>query len=315
MAPFCPHILWKTRRKASFFLHRQQDLASVVGIGDGAVVKYRMIAVDLDGTLLSPSGQVTPRTKTAIHRALEAGLLICFATGRNFTESQAVLETVAHYDPAVFVGGALVVDPRTRLTLHRTLMDGQLARDLCQFFESQGHAALALQDRSTAGIDYLASGGFDLNVTTEHWLKVTRAAIQRRTDLAGHSHDHTIRVGIVAPAPAARPIYAELRRAFGARVVAHCLFTPGDLGIVEAFDPSVSKWQGILRVGQRYNVQPREIIAIGDDVNDLSMIQNAGLGIAMGNASPELLQCAARVIGRNDQEGLAIFLEELLAAA
>ena len=278
-------------------------------------VKYKMIAVDLDGTLLSPSGQVTPRTKSAVHRALDAGLLICFATGRNFTESQAVLDAVAHYDPAVFVGGAHIIDTRTRLTLHRTLMDGQLARDLCRFFESHGHAALALQDRSTAGVDYLATRDFDLNAATDRWLKINRATVHRTADLAQHPHDHTIRVGIVAPAKAARPVYDELRQAFGARVVAHCLFTPDGLGIVEAFDPSVNKWQGILHVARRHNVEPRQIIAVGDDVNDLSMIQNAGLGIAMGNACPELLQSADQVIGRNDGDGLAIFLEELLAPA
>ena len=49
-----------------------------------------MIAIDLDGTLLSPDGRVTPRAKAAVHRALSAGLLVCFATGRNWTESKAV---------------------------------------------------------------------------------------------------------------------------------------------------------------------------------------------------------------------------------
>ena len=109
-------------------------------------MKYKLIAIDLDGTLLSPSSQVTARTKAAIHRALEAGLLICFATGRNFTESQTVLDAIEHYDSAVFVGGAMVIDTRQRVTLHRTVMDPELARELCGFFESHGQAALALQD-------------------------------------------------------------------------------------------------------------------------------------------------------------------------
>jgi hypothetical protein len=291
-----------------------EEVARFGSVGDGAGVKYKMIAVDLDGTLLSPSGQVTPRTKSAIHKALQAGLQICFATGRNFTESQAVLDAVAHYDPAVFVGGALIIDTRERVTLHRTLMDGQLARDLAQFFESHGHAALALQDRSTAGVDYLATRGFDLNRATDRWLKVTRATVRRSDDLAQHPHDHTIRVGIVAAAETARIVHDELRKTFSARATVHCLFTPDGLGIVEAFDPSVNKWRGILHVARGHNVEPSQIVAVGDDVNDLSMIQNAGLGIAMGNACPELLQCAGRVIGRNDEEGLAIFLEELAAS-
>src|SRR5690242_21699100 len=111
-----------------------------------APAKYRMIAIDLDGTLLCGKGTVTPQAKAAIHRALRAGLLVCFATGRNWTESRTVLDAVEHYDTAVFVGGAMVIDTRQRVTLHRTMMQPALAAAVCGALESLGHAALALQD-------------------------------------------------------------------------------------------------------------------------------------------------------------------------
>jgi hydroxymethylpyrimidine pyrophosphatase-like HAD family hydrolase len=84
--------------------------------------------------------------------------------------------------------------------------------------------------------------------------------------------------------------------------------------VMEIFDPAVNKWQGILHVARLHGVGPAEIVAIGDDVNDLPMIRAAGLGVAMGNARAEVKQAAARVIGRNDEDGLAIFLDELVAA-
>ena len=90
-----------------------------------------MIAIDLDGTLLSPLGQVTPRAKQAVRKALDAGLLVCFATGRNWTESKTVLEAVEHYDSAVFVGGAMVVDTKQQVVLHRMMMQPGLAREVC----------------------------------------------------------------------------------------------------------------------------------------------------------------------------------------
>src|ERR1700685_3157000 len=147
-------------------------------------MKYKMIAIDLDGTLLSPSSQVTPRTKAAIHRALGAGLLICFATGRNFTECQTVLDAIEHYDSAVFVGGAMVMDTRQRVTLQRTLMDPELARELCGFFESHGEAALALQDTAAAGVDYLNSSDVELHRITVQWLKNTKVTFRRERNLA-----------------------------------------------------------------------------------------------------------------------------------
>src|SRR4051812_47768956 len=119
--------------------------------------RYRMIAIDLDGTLLSPTGHVTPRAKAAVHKALAAGLLVCFATGRNWTESKTILDAVEHYGTAVFVGGAVVVDTGKQLTLHRTMMQPQLARELCAFLKAEGHAACALQDTHSAGVDYLVS--------------------------------------------------------------------------------------------------------------------------------------------------------------
>ena len=97
-----------------------------------------MIAIDLDGTLLSPRSEVTQRTKDAVHRALKAGLLVCFATGRNWTESRTVVEAVEHYASAVFAGGAMVVDTERDVTLHRMMMDPALAAELSGHFEADG---------------------------------------------------------------------------------------------------------------------------------------------------------------------------------
>lgn len=276
--------------------------------------QYRMIAIDLDGTLLSPLGQVTPRAKAAIHQCLSAGLLVCFATGRNWTESQTVLDAVAHYDTAVFVGGAMVVDTKQRLTLHRTMMDPALAAEICGYFEAQGEAALALQDTGAAGIDYLISATVPLNAPTAEWMKLTAATVHQAPDLGNHPHDHTIRVGIVAVPEVTQRVKRELEERYRDRIILHSLFVPAyGVEVLEVFDPSVNKWQGLLHVAKRHDIRPEQIIAIGDDLNDLAMIQNAGLGVAMGNAKPEVLAVAKKVIGTNADEGLAAFLEELVA--
>lgn len=274
-----------------------------------------MIAIDLDGTLLSPAGKVTRRTKAAVHKALEAGLLVCFATGRNFTESRAILEEVAHYDTAVFVGGAMVIDTRQRVTLHRMLMEPQLAAAVCAELESAGHAALALQDTAAAGVDYLVTDGVALNESTAQWMKVTAAAFRRVPNLGRYAHEHTVRVGIVAPPDQIEQAKRRLEAVFGPRIFYHSVMVPAyDVEVLEVFDPSVNKWEGILHVARRHGILPEQIIAIGDDVNDLHMLRNAGLGVAMGNAKPQVQAIARRVIGTNRDEGLAAFLEELVAA-
>ena len=272
-----------------------------------------MIAIDLDGTLLSPAGEVTPRVKAAVHKALGAGFLVCFATGRNWTESRTVVEAVEHYGTAVFVGGAMIVDTGNDVTLHRSLMDPALARALSAVFEEEGHAVLALQDRTTAGVDYLVTEAVPLDESTARWMSITASRVERHPRLSDHPHDHTMRVGIVAATSESRRVRDRLRREFGERIVCHSLYVPAyDVEVLEVFDPAVNKWAGILHVARRHGIEPAEIIAIGDDMNDVPMLENAGLGVAMGNARPEARAAAKLVIKPNAEEGLAEFLEELV---
>ena len=277
---------------------------------------YRMIAIDLDGTLLLPDGSVPERAKVAIHGALGAGLLVCFATGRNWTESKAILDTVQHHSTAVFVSGAMVMDTKHEVTLHRTMMAPALAREVCSVLEELGHSALALQDtHKSGGIDYLATGGRTPNEAERLWREVTQTVVHEVPSLATWDHEHTIRVGVVAPTAEVEQAVSELQERFGDRIVSHRIHVPAyGVDVMEVFDPAVNKWEGILHVARMHAVEPAQIVAIGDDVNDLPMLRNAGLSVAMGNAIPAVKAVAHRVIGRNDEDGLAVFLEELVAS-
>ena len=275
---------------------------------------YRMIAIDLDGTLLSPEGKVTERTKTAIHKCLSAGMLVCFATGRNWTESRAVLEMVDHYHHAVFAGGAMVIDTERDVTLHRQGVDPTLSREVCGVLEETGHAVLALQDTGAAGVDYLVSDEVPLNAETVHWMSVTSAKVHAVAGLSRYSHEHTIRLGMVAAPEEVTKVYEQLQQRFGERIFCQKFFIPpAGVEVLEIFDPAVNKWEGILHVARHHGIEPHQIIAIGDDVNDVPMLSRAGLGVAMGNAREVAKAAAKKIIGSNRDEGLAAFLEELVA--
>lgn len=278
-------------------------------MGDNA--SYRMIAIDLDGTLLCPDGTVRPRVKQAVHRVLQAGYVVCFATGRNYAESRDVIEAVGHFDHAVFVGGAVVIDTREGVTLHQQKMEPDLARALSAEMEDLGHAVLALQDPHGAGADYFVTAGVPLDDATHRWMKAFNVRLEAVPSLASHDHAHTIRLGIVGPAGRTNQVRRRIEQRFAERVMMHSLRVLDDVEVLECFDPSVNKWEGIMQVARRHGIDPAQVVAIGDDFNDLAMIRQAGLGVAMGNARPEVKAQADRVIGANRDEGLAIFLEEL----
>ncbi|HTW94831.1 MAG TPA: HAD hydrolase family protein, partial [Tepidisphaeraceae bacterium] len=126
------------------------------------------------------------------------------------------------------------------------------------------------------------------------------------------SHEHTMRLSIVAGADEIKKVLDELTAQFGSRIVTHSIVVPAfELELLEIFDPAVNKWEGILHVARHHGIEPRQIIAIGDDVNDIHMIRHAGLGVAMGNARPEVRAAARLVIESNKDDGLAQFLEKL----
>jgi Cof subfamily protein (haloacid dehalogenase superfamily) len=257
---------------------------------------------------------VTPRTRAAVARAVKAGLRICFATGRSWRESSRILKEAGHYDSAVFVTGALVIDPRKRKTLHRRLMGPQLAREVADFFHERGQTVLALQDAQQAGVDYLVTESGTLNPCTRQWVKMARSRVKRHGGLGGHdAHEHTLRVSIVADGADVERCRRDLLAIFGPRVAWQDLVVPSTgARVLEVFEPGVNKWTGVMHVAGLHGIEPGQIVAVGDDANDVPMIRDAGLGVAMGNARQPALSAAKRVIGHNAADGLAEFLEELV---
>lgn len=277
---------------------------------------FRLIAIDLDGTLLSPESRVTPRTRAAVHAAVEAGFAVTFATGRNWTESRTVLTDVGIAGPCVFVGGASVIDTANGNTLFCQRMPAALARELCGRFEADGHAACALQDTATAGVDYLISADYGMSEALTRWLAVTAATYHRVPPgtLPRHDHADTVRVGIVASPQVVDALQVDLDRQYGDGIVRHAIHVPAyGVDVLEVFDPAVSKWRGVTCVAGRFGIAGEQVIAVGDDVNDVPMLRSAGLGVAMGNARPAARAAADLVIGPNAEDGLAEFLEHLVA--
>jgi Cof subfamily protein (haloacid dehalogenase superfamily) len=280
-----------------------------------SLVPCRLIAIDIDGTLLCPRGTVTPRTRAAIHAAAQAGIHVCFATGRSWRESRHIVDSCGHFDIAVFATGAQIVDTRTGHTLHRTRLDPDLARQAAEFFETRGQTVLAMQDSEQAGVDYLVTEATPLNASSRSWLKMTQMVVQRRSDLATHGHEHTMRISIVAEAEDVEPLETEFSRLFGTRAICQFLIVPSSrMRVLEVFGHGVNKWTGVLHVAGVHGVTPEQIVAVGDDTNDLSMIRAAALGAVMANAPDYVRSEGRRVIGHNGEDGLAIFIEELVAA-
>lgn len=291
---------------------------------------YDMLAIDLDGTLLDPRGKVSVANVTAITRARRAGMHVTVCTGRGLVECRDILRVIEQADPVVVAGGSMVACPATSATLHRFPMGRALVSRLADCLVAHEHAVLILKDPHPVGYDYtiLSPKGPDaLDPVTRWWFETMRITPRYIETLAQDEHpEDTVRVGVCGTRRATARAAVEVREAFGHEVSMNHFQAvapptanggvpdPDDaIVILETFAKAANKWSAIEWVSGRLGYGPKRIAAIGNDVNDLEMLSEAGLGIAMGNAIPEAKAVADRHTLGNDADGVAVAIERLLA--
>lgn len=284
------------------------------------MLKYRLLALDLDGTLLDSAGAVPSANIQAIGRAADAGLVTVLCTGRGLKESQSVIDQLNHNSPLVLANGALVIDPIQRRTLHRAALEPRVALSVIEHLEAGDDAILILLDPCEVQEDYLILRPGRMTDNTRWWFDRVGATYRGVEHIEEHDLHHALRVGIVGPASHMPGVQAGLVEQFGNGIfVQHFMAVDRDgprdepVHILEVFSDGVSKWSALQWLAQARGIEPGQIVAIGDQINDLEMIRNAGLGIAMANAVPPVLDIAGRVTASNDQAGVAGAIDQLLA--
>lgn len=298
-------------------------------------LNYDMLAIDLDGTLLDPDGHVAAPVADALQRARDAGLLLVPATGRGIIESSRVLRDArldrpmpgADIAPVVVAGGSMIADAVTRESLHHWAMDADLVRDLCDLFASFERAPLLLKDRTSAGFDYLVVESGPIEPPTKWWFSVMDVGVRYVADVRDDEHpEHTIRLGFAAHVDVMHELADSVRTRFGNRTLLHhfsLLKDPEDgerasarddtIHLLEVFDPHVSKWTALHRLALERRIPRDRIAAIGDEINDVAMIEGAALGIAMGNAIEDIRSIADVHAPTNAEHGVAFAIDRILA--
>ena len=325
--------------------------------GRDAHCKYRVLALDLDGTLLGPGSSILEENIASVRRAIDAGLRVVVCTGRGLRECLFALEGYGLDGPAVVAGGSMVADPTTGGTLHRFPIHQSIVAQATERLIALGHPALVLKDRASAGYDYLlvrGTQGLEVDPVSRWWFKEMQVEVREAASLDEDDHpEHTLRVGACARAAALRGVRSALEDGFGDRVmvqhfkavvappetiaetaagggggssggVAGVSVATGDgyLGvgdadhevhILEVFDAMAHKWNALSWLLEQWRIPPRQVVAMGDEVNDLTMLESAGLGVAMGNAVKEVREMADAVTETNAEAGVARAIDRVLS--
>jgi len=284
-------------------------------MNDPVTTRWRLIACDLDGTLIGRESQPNPEDLAALHRARAAGLHVAICTGRNSLECSDVIAPLDLRGLGVFVNGAGVCDMPTGRVAQSTLMPEEYVDRVVDFFGGLGHAVLALiDDPHTRLPRYVQTDHAPPHRATLEWLLQYKTHCQVVRDLSAADKRRVLRLSIVVNPPEKHRIEEGLQTTFAGQLAFHSVYSiVFDCQVIETFAHGVSKWTGILRLCQSLGIDPQCAVAIGDDINDISMLSQAQLSFAMGNAKEPVQRHAKHVTATQTDHGVARVIEGILA--
>jgi Cof subfamily protein (haloacid dehalogenase superfamily) len=255
----------------------------------------RLVASDLDGTLLRSDGTVAERTRDVLARVEQAGSLFVMVTGRPPRWMAQVAEEAGHRGLAVCANGALVYDLHTEQVVQDFRIDGSTTLQLVQALRSQ-----------VPGIAFAVEKGLD-------GFGRESAYVPRydNGELLVAPIEELVEPGVVkllarVEGTPSDDLLARAREVIGE--LAECTHSSGD-GLVEISAAGVSKASGLAVLAQEWGVDAADVIAFGDMPNDLPMLSWAGRSVGMGNAHPDVLALVDEVTATNDDDGVAAVLE------
>jgi len=271
-----------------------------------AVRSIKLIASDLDGTLLRQRQEVTPRTTAAIRAAFDAGVVVVAATGRQITQlPPLVLASGIRY--VVGSNGAIGVDLSDGTILFERLLSPQVAAAIVAHLtaELEGVRFSAVCD---GGTHHAAEPGYlDLvnPVERAQWIELIKPA-----SLADVVAQPTLKLTVRHPTLSADELLAVL----DASGLTGFHATTSGAPFLEIQGAGVTKATGVARLCGLLGFDASEVMSAGDARNDVELLEWAAFGVAMGNAVPAAIAAADWTTTRNDEDGLALVIEQVLEA-
>lgn len=275
----------------------------------------QLLAVDLDGTLVTGEDRISAATRAALHRLRGAGVELAFATGRRYRNAQGAIGSLGLAVPVVCLGGALVKG-KDGATLQAQAFGASGLRRVASLIRERGYAVVAQRDSQRGGPDFVVDGSVSWNPLTRDYFERNRQFAERDEHLTDEARDDVLVVGVFGEMAELRELQGALHRAYPGEFSAYVMpgfFNEGHY--CEVVSSHVSKWTGLERLARALGVPSDRICAVGDEQNDLSMVAAAGVGVAMGNACEELKRAADWVTGRHDEDGLVGVVERILGEA
>ncbi len=267
----------------------------------------RLLVIDLDGTVVGKSNQVEPPVLEAIQAAKAKGIRVAIATGRMYRSALRFHQVIGSDLPLMTYQGALIRDPLSDRLIRHWALDTDYAGQLLDYFEQP-----ELRDRLSVHF-YINDQLYVREIRPETVLYAERSKIEPIAvgDLRKTLEQPPTKILALSDDPdLIDHLLVSLRQRYGP---AELYFTKSVATFFEAANPLVNKGTAVRYLAEEVlGLQPENVMTIGDNFNDVEMLEYAGIGVAMGNA-PEPVRAIADWVAPDVEEfGAAIAIKELL---
>ena len=273
---------------------------------------YKLIALDIDGTLLTTRGEITARTSKALNQAKQLGVQIVLVTGRRFNSARELVLRLDLDIPLVSHNGALTKNIETLEIVDFHPLDTETAREVIHFGRQHGVDMICNDyphGLGTMVIEGISPG----NKALHRYLNLYRSSVVEVPDLLSYVQSPPIQLTVSGRCDPTDGFEVKLREAMGEQVrIFKTRYRAYDLTILDVLSLTASKGESLAAVAARHGVAREEVMAVGDNHNDLTMLRYAGLGVVMGNAEDELKQMGFEQTASNEEDGVALAIEKFI---
>lgn len=275
--------------------------------------RFRLLAIDIDGTLVNSRDELTETTRAALRRAVASGIRVVLATGRRYSRALPLVEPLGLDVPVVTASGALIKHPGDHRTLYRAEFAPDVLVGLLKIIDRAGYEPVLYADTYGQGHEFYVRHMRQHNPELTEFFALNPPCHYLWPQMIDEPPPGIFSGFAMGTRDQMLGLAAELERQHGDHLYVHVLRSPRYQGYMCEIAPAgATKWSGIERLAREWGIADEEICAVGDDVNDIPMIRAAGLGVAMGNAQDEVKAAADRIAPCHDEDGLATVVEWLL---
>jgi Cof subfamily protein (haloacid dehalogenase superfamily) len=270
----------------------------------------RLIALDIDGTLLDSHGIVPDANRAALDRAIAMGIEIVLATGRRFDFARPIFETLPGPLTLILSNGA-IVKTREGETLMRSLLPREMARAVLQRAPQHRETAAVVFDRPLEGQVVFEMVDWS-DPRHSPFFHANRPFISEIRPLEDALVEDPVQVMFTGCCADMRDLFGTLGEDASMYSVALTEYLHRDFSLVDVVRAGCSKGSALREWAGVRGLAADEVLAVGDNLNDLQMLEYAGTPVLMGNALQELKDRGWMVTGTNDEAGVAAALETLV---